>query len=149
MSTGACSAGTTASSAIRSASGAGSESPPARRSSSFVSTRTRRSVVVGPREALATRVVRLRDLNWLGSESLDGGDVATACFARVRSTRPPAPATLLVRNGKAEVHLHRDEIGVAPGQACVLYSSDDAQARVLGGGTIASVVPILMQADAA
>jgi tRNA-uridine 2-sulfurtransferase len=106
-------------------------------------------VVVGPREALASRVVRLRDLNWLGSESLDGGDVATACFARVRSTRPPAPATLVVRDGKAEVHLHRDEMGVAPGQACALYSSDDAAARVLGGGTIASVVPILMQADAA
>jgi tRNA-specific 2-thiouridylase len=106
-------------------------------------------VVVGPREALASRTVRLRDLNWLGSEPIGGGDAEITCFARVRSTRAPAPATLVVRDGVAEVHLHRDEMGVAPGQACALYSSDDAEARVLGGGTIASVVPVLMQADAA
>jgi tRNA-specific 2-thiouridylase len=105
-------------------------------------------VVVGPREALASRIVRLRDLNWLGSAAI-GSDAEIACFARVRSTRAPAPATLLVRDGVGEVHLHRDEMGVAPGQACALYSSDDAEARVLGGGTIASVVPVLMQANAA
>ncbi|NNC00802.1 tRNA 2-thiouridine(34) synthase MnmA, partial [Corallococcus exiguus] len=29
------------------------------------------------------------------------------------------------------------EDGVSPGQACVIYESDDPRARVLGGGTIA------------
>jgi len=29
------------------------------------------------------------------------------------------------------------EMGVAPGQACVLYDADGGEARILGGGTIA------------
>jgi len=36
------------------------------------------------------------------------------------------------------LELGTDEIGVAPGQACVLYDSDGPEARVLGGGTIAA-----------
>jgi tRNA-uridine 2-sulfurtransferase len=34
------------------------------------------------------------------------------------------------------VELAGDEMGVAPGQACVLYDCDGPDARVLGGGTI-------------
>jgi len=30
-----------------------------------------------------------------------------------------------------------EEMGVAPGQACVLYDREGSEARVLGGGTIA------------
>jgi tRNA-specific 2-thiouridylase len=94
-------------------------------------------VIVGPREALATRSVVLRDLNWIGSGSLaDGAGDGLRVFARVRSTRPPAPAVLSIRDGEPVVHLSGDEMGIAPGQACVLYDGDDAEARVLGGGTI-------------
>jgi tRNA-specific 2-thiouridylase len=53
----------------------------------------RRRVVVGPREALVTRTIGLRDLNWLGDRPLHVGD-SLECFARVRSTRPPRPAVL-------------------------------------------------------
>jgi tRNA-specific 2-thiouridylase len=98
----------------------------------------RARVLVGPREALATRVVPLRDLNWLGDGSLaelppEGIEVA----ARVRSTRPPQPALLRWTGGGAEVELLRPEDGVSPGQACVLYDGEDPRARVLGGGVIA------------
>jgi tRNA-uridine 2-sulfurtransferase len=92
-------------------------------------------VVVGPRAALATRSIVLRDLNWLGDDIAEEG---VPVFARVRSTRPPAAAMLSVRDGRIVVELAADEIGVAPGQACVLYDSDGTEARILGGGTIAA-----------
>ncbi len=95
-------------------------------------------VVVGPREALATRTISIADVNWLGDRPLeaaaDGGlDVAV----RVRSTREPRPAVLRVTPRGAEVELLSPEDGVSPGQACVVYESDAPRARVLGGGTIA------------
>ncbi|MEJ0013624.1 MAG: tRNA 2-thiouridine(34) synthase MnmA [Bauldia sp.] len=96
-----------------------------------------RRVIVGPREALATRQLHLRQVNWLGQGSLaeipaEGMDV----FARVRSTRAPSPARLVNNNGAIAVDLSDGEAGVAPGQACVLYEGDGPGARVLGGGFI-------------
>ena len=94
-----------------------------------------RRVVVGPREALATRTILLREMNWIGDQPLDEGD-EIELFAKVRSTRPPAPATLRILNGKAFVDLANGETGGAPGQACVFFDTDDETARVLGGGWI-------------
>ncbi|WP_305989789.1 tRNA 2-thiouridine(34) synthase MnmA [Roseibium sp. MMSF_3544] len=94
-----------------------------------------RRVIVGPREALATRTILLREMNWIGDQPLDEGD-EVELFAKVRSTRPPAPATLRILNGKGFVDLANGETGVAPGQACVFFDSDDETARVLGGGWI-------------
>jgi tRNA-specific 2-thiouridylase len=94
-------------------------------------------VVVGPREALATRGVTLRDFNWLGEGTLpDLAEEALSVFARVRSTRPPAAALLSLKAERPSVELTDGELGVAPGQACVLYDGDGPEARVLGGGTI-------------
>jgi tRNA-specific 2-thiouridylase len=96
-------------------------------------------VVVGPREALATPRIRLRDVNWIGEGRLK--DIPAAGLpiaARVRSTRPPRPATLLPGG---EVELDEPESGVSPGQACVFYASCDPHARVLGGGFIMSGDP--------
>jgi tRNA-specific 2-thiouridylase len=56
--------------------------------------------------------------------------------ARVRSTRAPLPARLVVAGSAVSVDLVDGESGVAPGQACVLYDGDGAGARVLGGGWI-------------
>jgi len=94
-------------------------------------------VVVGPREALETRKVFLRDMNWLGDERLDRiASDGVELFAKVRSTRPPKPAILHHRDGESWVELGIGEAGVAPGQACVFYSDDGTEARVLGGGFI-------------
>lgn len=107
-------------------------------------------VVVGPREALATRSIVLRDFNWLG-----GGDLAAAAadglpvHVRVRSTRPPVAATLNLRDGRPVVDLVGEETGVAPGQACVLYDSDGEGARILGGGVIATALGSAEHAEAA
>jgi tRNA-uridine 2-sulfurtransferase len=87
-------------------------------------------VVVGPRGALASSSVLLRDVNWL--ESVDG---VTACTVKVRSMRPPAAATVTpLSNGAARVDLALPEDAIAPGQACVFYDGS----RVLGGGWIAA-----------
>ena len=98
-----------------------------------------RRVVVGPREALRTSRIRLRDVNWLGDIAISEAIERHAeIYVKVRSTRPPQ-AAWLHRYAEAdfEVELIGGEDGVSPGQACVFYDAADGQARVLGGGIIA------------
>jgi tRNA-specific 2-thiouridylase len=103
-----------------------------------------RHVVVGPREALRTERMRLRDVNWLGEgtieEAMAGGRLEV--FVKVRSTRPPQAAWLSGTACALEVELVDGEEGVAPGQACVFYDAPRGQARVLGGGFIKSAVSV-------
>ena len=105
----------------------------------------RREVIVGPRARLATRWLRLRDVNWLGDDPLsrDGSQVA----ARIRSTAPLQAATVYAGDARPDgspdgsqvrVLLHEGEHGVAAGQACVFYADTGPRARVLGGGWIVS-----------
>ncbi|MEM7190965.1 MAG: tRNA 2-thiouridine(34) synthase MnmA [Pseudomonadota bacterium] len=92
-------------------------------------------VVVGPREALATRRVPISGINWIGGGTFeDAPDGGHEVAVKVRSTRPPAPARIHPRSDGAEVELLNPEEGVAPGQACVFYAPEGS--RVLGGGWI-------------
>ncbi|HEY2753889.1 tRNA 2-thiouridine(34) synthase MnmA [Phenylobacterium sp.] len=97
-----------------------------------------RQVIVGPREALLTHALSLKETNWIG----EGTSIEAACgvarrvLARVRSTREPAPGRLTLVDGHPGVVFDAPEEGVAPGQACALYAPE-AQSRVLGGGFIA------------
>jgi tRNA-specific 2-thiouridylase len=94
-------------------------------------------VIVGPREALGVRAIRLRDINWLGDAGLDALPPAGLKVAvKVRSTRPPREARLLRDEDGVRIELASDEEGVSPGQACVIYADTGPGARVLGGGTI-------------
>jgi tRNA-uridine 2-sulfurtransferase len=94
-------------------------------------------VVVGPREALLSLEIPLRDVNWIGDYSIDEiSEDGLAVHVRVRSTRQPKPAVLFHEDGSVRVRLLEPEEGVAPGQACVFYESNEAQARILGGGVI-------------
>jgi tRNA-specific 2-thiouridylase len=96
-----------------------------------------RRVVVGPREALRTKRIALRELNWLGDGPLaSGAGDRMDVFVKVRSTREPQAAWLSFANGEPEVELLGSEDGVSPGQACVFYDAAAGQARVLGGGFI-------------
>ncbi|MFN3525327.1 MAG: tRNA 2-thiouridine(34) synthase MnmA [Paracoccus sp. (in: a-proteobacteria)] len=91
-----------------------------------------RRVVVGPKSALATTLVNVTEVNWLGDQPLAG---EVPCMVRIRSTRPPRPAILRALPGnRAEVELLDAEDGVSPGQACVFYEASGT--RVLGGGWI-------------
>jgi tRNA-specific 2-thiouridylase len=101
-----------------------------------------RRVVVGPREALRTSRIHLRDVNWLGDIAISEAIERHAeIYVKVRSTRAPQ-AAWLHRYAEAdfEVELIGGEDGVSPGQACVFYDAADGQARVLGGGIIAGTM---------
>jgi tRNA-specific 2-thiouridylase len=100
-----------------------------------------RQVRVGPREALATRAVSLKETNWLGDEiGLEAAaTLGRPVLARVRSTAEPVAARLGLEAGEARVIFEAPEYGVSPGQACVLYAPEDPD-RVLGGGFIASAL---------
>ena len=88
----------------------------------------RARVIVGPRSALASRVIHLHNVNWLA----DVKD-AVDCAVKVRSMRPPVAARVeRLADGTARVELQAAEDAIAPGQACVFYQGD----RVLGGGWI-------------
>jgi tRNA-specific 2-thiouridylase len=97
-----------------------------------------RRVIVGPREALAAPSLTLQETNWLGDEvSVEAAaENGLPVLARVRSTRPPAPARLARQGAAVAVVFDEPEEAVSPGQACVLYGADDPS-RVLGGGFIA------------
>ncbi len=89
-----------------------------------------RCVVVGPKAALGVRVVPIGAINWL-----DGGcpDGPRRVAVKLRSAQPPVPAVVTIgANGDGQAVLDEPVLGVAPGQACVIYDGD----RVLGGGWI-------------
>ncbi|MDX5384802.1 MAG: tRNA 2-thiouridine(34) synthase MnmA [Rhodobacterales bacterium] len=91
-------------------------------------------VIVGPKEMLSTRIVPLREINWLGDAPFDSA-AEWHVAVKVRSTRPPREAVIRPLSATtATVELLTPEEGVSPGQACVFY--DPASTRVLGGGWI-------------
>ena len=99
----------------------------------------RRQVIVGPRECLRISVIELRDVNWLGRpDEAEAAKSGLNIRARIRSTHSPVEAVLELNevDRTAYVYLPGGEHGVAPGQACVFYSDDAPNARILGGGWI-------------
>ncbi len=93
-----------------------------------------KQVIVGPRAALETSELRVKDVSWIGEEVPRKG---LPVIAKIRSTRPGVPATLILEdNARARVILHEAEAGVSPGQAAVFYDGE----RMLGGGWIDSTV---------
>ena len=97
------------------------------------------TVVVGPKEALETKTLYLRDVNWLGDGRIeDLPATGLNLFVKVRSTRPPIEAILFPPDdgGHIAVELIGGEAGIAPGQACVFYEDETDDTRVLGGGFI-------------
>lgn len=93
-----------------------------------------RQVIVGPREALVTKRIYVKELNWLGEGTAPAAGTSVA--VKVRSTRPPEPARFGADESGVFVELETAEEGVSPGQACVFYSPDMGHGRVLGGGWI-------------
>lgn len=93
-----------------------------------------RRVVVGPKEALETRIVPVREINWLGDAPFESR-AEWPMRVRIRSTRAPAEAIVRPTGPTtAEVELLTPEEGVSPGQACVFYAPEGS--RVHGGGWI-------------
>ena len=99
-------------------------------------------VVVGPRSALETKGLVLRDTNWLGEKPFSTfADEGLSLYVRLRSSQLPRAATVYAEaDGRARVVLCDGEEGVATGQACVFYSDGGPQARILGGGWISKTL---------
>ena len=94
----------------------------------------RKQVVVGPKTMLATRIVPIKDINWLGDELITSRE-EWVVGVRVRSTRPPTEAVIRpISATEATVELVAAEQGISPGQACVFY--DRNSSRIFGGGWI-------------
>jgi tRNA-specific 2-thiouridylase len=93
-------------------------------------------VHVGPREALETVEVHATDVSWTaGAAPASGRDGLTA---QVRYRSRPLPASVAPDDDGVRVRFEGDRpIGVAPGQAVVIYDGDEC----LGGGTIAAATP--------
>ena len=98
-------------------------------------TRTTRRVIVGPKEALSTRIVPLREINWLGDAPFDSRGRNGSWRSR---SAPPAPRARrsCARSARPRPRWNccSPEDGVSPGQACVFYAPEGS--RVLGGGWI-------------
>lgn len=93
-----------------------------------------KQVIVGPKEMLSTRIIPVREINWLGDTPFDS-QTQWEVAVKVRSTRPPRAAIIRPTGpSTAEVELLTAEEGVSPGQACVFYDTDSS--RIFGGGWI-------------
>ena len=94
----------------------------------------KQQVVVGSKEALATRTVMIKEVNWLGEDKFIDSSERTIAV-RVRSTRSPKEAIIRpITETTASVELLVAEEGIAPGQACVFYDIEGT--RIYGGGWI-------------
>jgi tRNA-specific 2-thiouridylase len=88
-------------------------------------------VVVGHREALASRGLVAADVRLISSGMIAGDSIPIE--AKIRYRHPALDATLtMTAADRAEVRFNGTGPAVSPGQACVFYRQDE----VLGGGFI-------------
>ena len=90
------------------------------------------SIVVGEKDYLEIKKIKLRELNILGSKK-EFNDMINI---KVRSTGRLLKAKINIKDNLADVEILDKETGISPGQACVFYSKDDVGDKVLGGGWI-------------
>ena len=90
-------------------------------------------IIVGGKEHLAKTKIDLKNLNIITN---DKKDFEKELFVKVRSTGKLIKAKIQIKDTAANVDLLEEELGIAPGQACVFYSKNDLGYKVLGGGWI-------------
>jgi tRNA-specific 2-thiouridylase len=96
------------------------------------------TVVVGPKEALATAEIAGGRFTWAGAAPTSAD---FACHVQIRAHADPVPARAVLADGIVTVTPVTPLDGVAPGQTAVLYDGT----RVLGQFTIdrtVSAVPV-------
>jgi len=90
------------------------------------------TIIVGEKECLEVKQIKLRDLNILGSKE----EFNKTINIKVRSTGRLLKAKINLLENSADVEILDKETGISPGQACVFYSKDDLGDKLLGGGWI-------------
>jgi len=90
------------------------------------------TIIVGNKDYLEVKQIKLRDLNILGSKKEFNKEINI----KVRSTGRLLKAKVNLLENSANVEILDQETGISPGQACVFYSRDEIGDKVLGGGWI-------------
>ena len=90
------------------------------------------TIIVGNKDCLEVKQIKLRDLNILGSKK----EFNEKINIKVRSTGKLLKAKVKLLENFADVEILDQETGISPGQACVFYNHDDIGDKVLGGGWI-------------
>ena len=90
------------------------------------------TIIVGDKDCLKVKEIKLRDLNLLGSKK----EFQNIINIKVRSTGRLLKAKIKIFENSADVEILDNETGISPGQACVFYSKDEVGDKVLGGGWI-------------
>ena len=90
------------------------------------------TIIVGTKDCLQVKQIRLRGLNILGSKKEFNKEINI----KVRSTGRLLKAKVNLLENFADVEILDQETGISPGQACVFYSKDEIGDKVLGGGWI-------------
>ncbi len=90
------------------------------------------TIIVGPKQSLIIKKIKLKKLNILGSEN----NFKETIKIKVRSTGKLLKAKIKFNNNLADVEILDNETGISPGQACVFYLNDERGDKVLGGGWI-------------
>ena len=91
-----------------------------------------REVVVGAKEALECRELRVSELNWLTAERPADGTVVRA---QLRYRAPAVPGWIRRTGDSLSIELGEPVLAVTPGQSAVFFDGTD---RILGGGRIAT-----------
>ncbi len=90
------------------------------------------TIVVGNKDCLQVKQIKLRNLNILGSKK----EFNEKINIKVRSTGRLLKAKVNLLENSADVEILDQETGISPGQACVFYYKDEIGDKVLGGGWI-------------
>lgn len=89
-------------------------------------------VIVGEYDALLSKTVRVRNVNWIAIETPPAG-FTERVYARIRHAHRPAPGTLTVtKDNELVVEFDEPQRSITPGQAVVCYRGGE----VLCGGWI-------------
>ena len=87
-------------------------------------------VTLGPHDALFSRLVSVRDVNWISGKAPEG---EIRVQAKLRYRQPPAEATAeMQEDGRVLLRFTEPQRAVTPGQSAVFYQGEE----LLGGGII-------------
>ena len=90
------------------------------------------TVIVGNKENLEIKEIKLRELNILATKK----EFEKIVKIKVRSTGRLLKSKIKFESDHAKVEILDKETGISPGQACVFYLQDEVGDKVLGGGWI-------------
>ena len=97
-------------------------------------------VIVGPKEALNVDEILLKDMSWVNNSFPNDTNI----LVKLRNTGKLVPAELSRMNDMVSLRPTQPAEGVSPGQAAVIYDTNDEN-KVLGGGWIVSTASKLLK----